>query len=356
VTKDIDLFACGSTLGSLLRFVRSIDKPFRFEVEIIGNTAFFIRKENSPTELIPGVHGYGHTFPESYTTWEPDVKGSETHQRLVRYNLAGLNCVVRFECDGYLESATQESKEKKAGKSASDPYSLLSALDSTSLNLTPSTSSALNIEHRGDPVDQRTIFDLKTRSGRSGREIDMSDFHPVLWLKQIPNFIIAYHDGAGYFTPSKIHVRDVRSEVQEWEHRNKDALKRLAALLRLMVECAKKEKDKRVEVYSGAVDCLEIRKIYEGEKAGEGALPQELRMQWETGTFSGISEKSMTPEKNSSESGGYGFGAEDDDFGYSSDDHAYLYDDEYDDGSNGVELDYTACSAEDCGYCGRCIY
>ncbi|KAL9102571.1 MAG: hypothetical protein Q9163_002289 [Psora crenata] len=74
-TQKIDLFACSSTLGSLLRFVRRVDKPFRFFGEVVGNTVFFTRHKNSPTPLLVGVKGYGHTFPEAHTTWDADVRG-----------------------------------------------------------------------------------------------------------------------------------------------------------------------------------------------------------------------------------------------------------------------------------------
>ncbi|KAI6312261.1 hypothetical protein MCOR23_008674 [Pyricularia oryzae] len=56
--------ACGSTMGSLVRMV------------------FLIRKENSATELITGLQSYGHSFPEHYTAWEREVKGSKSHQRI----------------------------------------------------------------------------------------------------------------------------------------------------------------------------------------------------------------------------------------------------------------------------------
>ena len=39
-TSELDIFACGSTLGNLSRFVRGNDKPFRFNVEVIGETVF----------------------------------------------------------------------------------------------------------------------------------------------------------------------------------------------------------------------------------------------------------------------------------------------------------------------------
>jgi hypothetical protein len=42
-------------------------KPFRFDVDLIGDTVFFVRRENSPTGVIKDVRGYGHTFPENIT-------------------------------------------------------------------------------------------------------------------------------------------------------------------------------------------------------------------------------------------------------------------------------------------------
>lgn len=97
---EVDIVACGSTLGNILRFSRGQGKAFRFEVETIGNSVFFVRKENDPKEIIEGIRGFGHSFPEDNTTWEPEMKGSETHQRVIQYRLGGLSCLVRFECDG----------------------------------------------------------------------------------------------------------------------------------------------------------------------------------------------------------------------------------------------------------------
>jgi hypothetical protein len=98
---NVDIIGCGSTLGSLLRFARGTVQSFRMLVEVIGNTVFLIRSENSPTEIIPDVRGYGHTFPEAYTTWNASGQGSESHQRLINYDFAGMNCLVRFEVDGF---------------------------------------------------------------------------------------------------------------------------------------------------------------------------------------------------------------------------------------------------------------
>lgn len=60
-TGNIDVFACTSTLGNLLRFLKNDDKTFRFTVEGVGRTVFFVRRENAPDELIAGPRGYGPT-------------------------------------------------------------------------------------------------------------------------------------------------------------------------------------------------------------------------------------------------------------------------------------------------------
>jgi hypothetical protein len=66
-TEEVDIVACGSTLGNLLRFVRGQDRPFRFTMETIGTSVFFIRRENDPMEIMEGVRGFGHSFPGTCT-------------------------------------------------------------------------------------------------------------------------------------------------------------------------------------------------------------------------------------------------------------------------------------------------
>lgn len=60
-TGNIDVFACTSTVGSLIRFLKNDDRSFRFTVEAVGRTVFFVRRENAPDELIAGPRGYGST-------------------------------------------------------------------------------------------------------------------------------------------------------------------------------------------------------------------------------------------------------------------------------------------------------
>ncbi|KAH8623574.1 hypothetical protein IG631_22053 [Alternaria alternata] len=339
-SNSTDLFACGSTLGNLLRFARGVDKAFRFNIEVVGETIFFIRKENDPKEVIKDVRGYGHTFPEAYTTWEQSVKGSETHQRIIQYEFGGLECLVRFESDGYIKAAGAVD-DAAFSENAEEPDDLLAALQNTSVsrpsNSMTSTFDSLNVEHGGTAVLQDVIFDLKTRSGKHKKDIDMSDIYPTLWIKQIPNFIVAYHNGAGLF--EDIRVQNVKNKVQAWARDNKDGIRRFATLLDTIVEIARSNVGKLLEVYCPGAHRLEVRCQY---GKGVHALPADLADRWEKTCVDVVSTQDDAPDEF-----GYGGG------GIDLDDK-YNFDTGFDD--SGSEPDYTACSAHDCGYCGKCTY
>jgi hypothetical protein len=335
-----DLFACGSTLGNLLRFARGIDKAFRFNIQVVGETVFFIRKENDPKEIIKDVRGFGHTFPEAYTTWEHSVKGSETHQRIIRYEFGGLDCLVRFESDGYIREALAVNDTAPA-KTAVNQDDLPQAFQGAAISQPPYATiikpNAVKIKYGGSTVPQQSIFDLKTRSGRHKRDIDMSEIYPALWIKQIPNFIVAYHDGSGLF--EDIRVQNVKNDVQAWARDNRDGIRRFATLLDNIVDIARSNAIKLLEVYCPGMDRLEIR-----SQCGDSvhALPADLVDRWEKTKTGVVSTQGDASDKLEHGDGGIGL------------DDRHDFDTDPDNSSS--EPDYTACSAHNCGYCGKCTY
>lgn len=44
-----------------------------------------------------------------FTKWDDGVKGSLSHHRVVKYEFAGLKCVVKSECVAYLDSSVIEA-------------------------------------------------------------------------------------------------------------------------------------------------------------------------------------------------------------------------------------------------------
>lgn len=277
--NDIDVVACGNTMGNLLRFAKSKEMSFEFNVEVIGKTVFLVRMGNPPQELIPDVRGYGHTFPEAYTSWDKDLQGSVSHQRVIKYRFGEIKCMLRFESDGYLNE-----KAGSGGNSSAQAKSLPSSAETEISSLLLKTKSTfvseeipapmahLTVELSGRNVPQNAIFDLKTRSAH--KEIDMEEIYPRLWISQIPNFIIAYHN-AGDF--KDIQCQDVQDELKSWETNNGQHLRILYKILHQLISVVKQAKGHQIGVRRTERGPLEIRKL---PKGCWSALPNDLKSKW----------------------------------------------------------------------------
>ncbi|KAF4954474.1 hypothetical protein FGADI_5253 [Fusarium gaditjirri] len=316
----VNIVACGSTIGNLLRFARGVDldRSFRMLVETVGETVHLIRRENSPREKIEGVRGFGHTFPEAYTTWDSLVKRSTSHQRILSYQFGGLDLMVRFEGDGYISSSPVAKTVKGH---AFDEMESLGITESLS-----NGTGKLKVSDGGESVPQSSVFDLKTRSIMAREKDHLGEQLPRLWIAQVMQFILAYHE-RGLFRDSNIEVKNVEADITKWQDLNQPSLKRLAALLRLVIDKAHASKDGKLEIVWSNGGSLEIRRQLSG--AGD-VLSDPVRKQWEAW----LGSEDMNPEVSEREE----------------ELTAAQSDSDSDSGS-----DYVACDPE-CGYCGKCIY
>lgn len=308
-------------------------------VEVVGETVHLIRRENTPKEQILGVRGYGHAFPEAYTTWEPDVKRSLSHQRILKYQFGGLDMMVRFEGDGYIKSGPKSGPASgPAPRKTSDGSEVLDQLQGlrlrqerdeagTNTRNTRNTRKegivdGLQVDNAGETVLQESMFELKTRSvKRQGSDV-LGEQLPRLWVAQISKFILAYHD-RGLF--GDVSVRDVKEEVQEWEAQNKDALGRLVTLLDRIIATAHSRQDDELEIVRQTGGALEIRR--RASDAGT-AFSETVRRDWAEwldGAGAVRTVEGNCSERQCSQS----------------------------ESSSDGEQDFTACDAE-CAYCGKC--
>ena len=354
--QEIDLFGCSSTLGNVLRFARRVDQRFRFLVQVVGNTVFFLRHENPPTRVMEENRGFGHTFPDANTRWDAGVEGSVSHQRLLRYRFAGLNCLVRSESDGYIPSKAPEAhgalqtsivcaEERSDGN---DDVPLHKVLASSSRKIKDKDRTAsLKVTKAGYEVPQAAVFDLKTRGSYSKSLDVLQDRLPRLWVAQIPNFILAYHN-SGMFVPEDVHVQDVRKDLHKWEQENQQDIKRFGWLLREIIAAARATKHGKLQVCREELDKLDLRE----QHVQESVLPVNLMLRWTTSAFANQtgSADDEPPQEESTGAAESDARSHAESYGFESDfDSLNLHDDE-------SEKDYTACSADDCGYCGRCSY
>ena len=357
-TQEIDVFGCGSTLGNLLRFARNVEteKPFRFLVEVVGQTVFLIRRENSPKEKIADVYGYGHSFPEANTTWDVDLKSSETHQRIIRYQLGHLNAIIRFEADGYLEQKIPAKKMpvRLTNQKINEDF-LVSALAGNTIRAhTPKNSGSLKVIQGQESVPQSTVLDLKTRSIRKKHHgTTISDQIPRLWIRQIPFFVLAYHD-SGLFRPEEVTVRDMQPDIARWERDNKADVCKFIGLINKIASFVKATPGRKLEVLYRAGLELELREQAEGVAS---VLPNDLAAHW--------ADEGSQAEPTGVALGNYSFdgavgiepGSAETGVALSGEMIDHLDEDEYEDKYDwDKKEDYTACSLESCNYCGHCSY
>lgn len=267
--QSVDVVGCGSTLGNLLRFASSSPKPFRFDVDIVEDTIIFVRRESSPTEVIQDVRGYGHTFPEGYTTWGSDVRRSVSHQRIIRYEFGGLQFLVRTETDGYVKDPNDSMPDSLSSQAPLEDYMGGISVSGSA----PSTTQKLELKMQGRKVPQERIFDIKTRAEQN--IYNMDEILPRLWLNQTSKFLLAYHR-YGLFNQPK--VVDVRQLVLDWQKNNPGLLGRFHAVVRRIVDVVRESNEQQLEVsWDGEGPLMVTQQVGVGRRA----FPSDLRGLWE---------------------------------------------------------------------------
>lgn len=278
-TSSVDVVACASTLRSLFSFTLGESKAFQMGVEAIGDTVFFIRHQGTPRELIPDVRGYGHTMPEAYTNWRADVPGSVSNQRIVGYKFAGLECLVRYEPDGYLPEKFPERKTSASSSTYSQPdvldldVAMLGATVSQDLFSTLDDKNLVT-KYAGLEIPQSATFELKTRTAKRKDEDFFPDLATRFWLTQTPNFIVAFHTHGRF---EDIRISNVEGLLASWEANNHSAIKKFAGLIQWIVNRVRLEPDGKLELWRHDAGDMEVR--LPGADL-HGALPGDLEDRW----------------------------------------------------------------------------
>lgn len=340
--KDVDVVICRNTMAKLFDFVTIDSKEFEIDVEMVGDKALFIRKEKKTREFIDEFRGFGHTFPEEYTRWDSAVKGSSSHHRIAEYEFAGLKYLVRFESDGYLaEKATAVDKAPSWPKGsmghAANTTDLLSSSEAFTIGeKRPVTGQGLVVRNGGSEVNQEAMIEIKTRAAH--KVLDMESVLPRLWTSQTPNLIAAYHKGGRF---NDVKVLDVRKDLEEWEERNAANLRKLDALIRRIVDTVRNTPTMKCRIKRTKSGELEVWELDAGYRS---ALPDDLCHK--------LRGKDLEDDHDRTKKTGRASPV--DDFGGDYD--GFEDDHEYYDREDESDKDFTACSAEDCGYCGHCDY
>lgn len=243
-------------------------QTFTISIEIVKDTAIFCREETATYEYIAphDFRGFGHEFEKAYTTGF--LNGSTGHHRVISYHFGGMNLIVRHETDGYLGDNTGVSSptsEKPGGDVLSG------MLGSLSLSPPPPTSNTLTVREEGWVVSRESTLEIKTRV--SHRSLEISEVAPQLWASQTPKLVRAYHI-KGIFQEPK--VEDVSAQIKRWEQAHEADLRKLAALIRKLLDVVKECGGIATVRYDVLGDQLVVQKVDRKKM-----LPKDLYIKWD---------------------------------------------------------------------------
>lgn len=275
----IDLVSDRRPIRKLYGFVTGEPDTFEFGVEVVGNTALFVRIEKQTREELPSTtfHGYRQAFEEEYTKLSASAKGSTSHHRVVRYKFGGLVLLVRSAVDAYLQELVKmPNSPKQTGAKDFDHVKLVKALSLGSQAAMPTEAKEgfngrVTVVQGGQKVPHAALVELTTRSKNTKRPFDIEQKLADLWISQTPNFIEAYHRIIGYKPYNQlghsrgkfedIKVKSIGDRLTKWETTNANTLAGLATVMEQVIQEVKKAKSPCIVRYTGQGDSLRVSTI-----------------------------------------------------------------------------------------------
>jgi hypothetical protein len=258
----ISLVTDRNNLRKLFRFASGRkDRSFRIDVELIKDTLFFVRWELHVLDIVRGFQasGFGHGFERATTAYGEGLAGSSGHHRIVKYNLGGLQCLVRFEADAYTENS-EDTKGQSVPKEDSDRSNLSAALESLSLSSkSTGPKTRFTVIPRGQLVPTTAVVEIKSRKNM----IKMADTIPQLYFSQTEKLFVGYHE-QGVFTQD-IEKFEMRAQLDDWEANHQSELRKLLRLISKIREVLQITEKKKAVVICDYTENPRKLKIYESK-------------------------------------------------------------------------------------------
>jgi hypothetical protein len=248
---SVDLVTDRNNIRKLLSFInpkltKNGLEPFTINIEFTKNTAVFCRAEAETLQFI-GPHefkGFGHEFEKTYTASQ--VGSSTGHHRIISYRFGDLSLMVRYETDGYVDTVSRAPTRT----TELEKDNLSSMMESLALcppqrvTYAASVGSELMIKEEGKAVPVESTLEIKTRVFH--KPINVQDVLPQLWISQTPNLVRAYHRNGLFKRPE---VEDVTLESKRWEEDHQEDLKRLAELIKRIIDAVRESGGNAVVKY-----------------------------------------------------------------------------------------------------------
>ncbi|KAL0952229.1 hypothetical protein HGRIS_006519 [Hohenbuehelia grisea] len=221
-------------------------------------------------------YGCGLNFEKKSTEHDPGCEESTGHYRIIRYDMNGMDILVRFDVNACMISPTSVSSPTSQASLLIDDFTerLANVSINTNAPSTPSTTSYPTVQRGGSwSVDQSSIMELATRSTSNVQYFSWEEAYPQLWLSQIQHHFMAIHYRGMFSTVRKERLNSAR--MQSVDAQAQWGFKRLRQVL---------EDIQTLVVGHGETGRLSlvcemgVLKVYERENTDSGLADEAMRL------------------------------------------------------------------------------
>ena len=228
--NNVDLVTCQATLEKLFAFILGRGESYRFDVEIVGNTAIFTRMEEDNILFISDCGSYRSALLTRKIKWPSGLLQSKSHFRIARCSLGKVNCLLRYECHAFIPG--------KNSKFFQTPLSTpgRSRLPSHTPTFAPGgkNTSGLEIRFGGEEVSVGSTTDVNTHDPDNSEEREKRLIR--LWLTQTSNVVEARRTWHNF---EDVKETKPCKEVDDWEDKNLKLIAKLDTLIKMIIKVAK---------------------------------------------------------------------------------------------------------------------
>ncbi|EIW75634.1 hypothetical protein CONPUDRAFT_169416 [Coniophora puteana RWD-64-598 SS2] len=289
---SLDVITDRNNLRKLLRWVSGpgtaangrAAEAFRIDVQRVGKTCVFTRRDAQVREYITGFRGYGHEYEKASTKLAEGCEDATGHHRVVRMSFGGLSVLLRFEVDACVDSALATKQGEgdlltafsglTVRSAAKAKVPTRSSIFGLSVRLQPSSALLSNGQvGKREIVPHSSLIELKTRA--SHRSLDWEETYPQLYLSQTSHLYLAQHQrGAFSSNVVKYKLESMESDAMAAPEvrRAREGLKKLRALLEEILDEVRKIDDESVHlslVGEGQTLSLYKRKEWTGKRLSD---------------------------------------------------------------------------------------
>jgi hypothetical protein len=222
-----------------------------------------------------GNSGYGHEFEKAFTKFDENLANSAAHHRIVQYNLGGMNCLVRFKADAYIDDHSSSDNLELTGIDNGICTTLQSlSLEEQGKDAKSAPQSEVRSIQSGRLVPPASVIEIKSRN----QKFKMEHVIPQLWFSQTEHLLVGYHrQGLIEEEPERY---EMESYFKDWEIQHEEQLRKFVSLILRIRDAVQETEGKRGAIIYSHVEKPTKLRIVKTAKDGLMALLGDEKRCW----------------------------------------------------------------------------